>query len=466
MNKTRLITRDRSFYQTLLLLAVPAALQNMITFLVTFADNLMVGRLGDIEVSGVFTGGQIMTFLQLFIGGIEGTLLVLVAQYWGKKDVGGVKTLAAVGVRTAVATGFIVNIVCALMPRQIIGLFTNEVQVISAGTEYLRIVCFSYVFFCITQTLVASMRSVENARIGLYVSLVSLVSNIFFNYILIFGKLGLPAMGIHGAALATVIARVIECSVMLVYTLKIEKRLKIGFGDFLRRDLALTKDFFRYGLPIISGQIVWSVNTLVANGIMGRFSAGVITAASVVGTLNSLAYVVLDGMSGAVSVITGKTVGAGKIQKVREYSYTVQILFAAVGVITGLSVFLVAKPFIGLYTGITEEAVGFARQLAKVLSVTIVGTCFECACLKGLVKAGGDVDFVFKNDAIFVFLIVLPSALIAMHFGAPAWLVFALLKSDQILKCFVAFVKINSFNWIHDLTRETNTSEVAGNGTA
>ena len=148
----------------------------------------------------------------------------------------------------------------------------------------------------------------------------------------------------------------------------------------------------------------------------------------------------------------GKTVGEGKETLMREYAKTVQVLFLALGIITGGSVFLIKKPFILLY-GVSAAAAEQAGYLINVLSVTMVGTCYQAACLFGLVKSGGDISFVFKNDLIFVFGVVIPSAIIATSLGAAPWVVFACLKCDQILKCFVAVVKINKFNWMKNLTR-------------
>ena len=221
----KLFTRDKNFYKTLVLLAIPVALQNLITFAVGFADNLMVAELGDSAVSGVYMGNQIQTFLQVFTAGIEGSILVLATQYWGKRDKSSIKKIIAVGLQFAVFFGVLITAVCAIIPSHVISLFTNEKAVIEMGASYLRIVCFSYVFFCITQSLIASMRSVEVARIGLYVSTISLFTNVGLNYALIFGKFGLPEMGIEGAALATVISRIIECAVMTFYVFVIDKKL-------------------------------------------------------------------------------------------------------------------------------------------------------------------------------------------------------------------------------------------------
>ena len=174
--------------------------------------------------------------------------------------------------------------------------------------------------------------------------------------------------------------------------------------------------------------------------------------------LHNLVYVWMNGMSSAVGIITGKTVGAGQYEKMKEYSKTVQMIFLFVGLISGAAVFLFRDGFISLYNA-SPEAQEYSRQFINVISVTIIGTCYQAACLFGLVKSGGDISFVFKNDTIFVFLVVIPSSLIAMWLGAPPWVVFACLKCDQILKCFVAIVKINRYNWMKNLTRDNTSQE-------
>ena len=447
-----LLTKDKTFYKTLVALAIPIALQNLVTFSVNLADSVMVGALGDGAVSGMYMGNQIQTLLQVFSGGIEGAILVLAAQYWGQRDTASIRKICSIGIRLSVLVGGVLTLLCALLPDEIIGLFSHDPETIRCGGEYLGIVCFSYIFFCLTQSLIAAMRSVEIAKIGLYVSLCSLVTNVGLNYVLIFGKLGFPAMGIKGAAIATVIARILETALVAFYVLK-DKRLCFRLKDLLVTDRGLLSDFLRYGLPIIGGQVVWAVNMLASSAIMGRNTAeGAVVAMSIAGTVNNLAYVVMNGMSGAVGIITGKTIGAGEVEKMKEYARTVQILFLGLGLITGLTVFSVRDFAISLYA-VSDAAVAQAKTFINVLSVTIVGTCYQAACLFGLVKSGGDISFVFKNDAIFVFLVVLPSAIAATVLGAPAWVVFACLKCDQILKCFVAVVKINSFNWMKKLTR-------------
>ena len=454
-----ILTKDKNFYKSLLALSIPIALQNLVTFSVGLADNVMIGSLGDAAISGVYMGNQIQTLLQIVSSGIEGSILILAAQYWGRRDTRSISRIVSIGLRASLIFGFILTLVCTLFPSTIISFFASDPEIILYGSKYLGIVAFSYVFFCLTQSMIASMRSVESARIGLYVSLASLVIDVALNYVFIFGKLGAPALGIEGAAIATLIARIAESAIITVYVLFIDKKLRFSLRELVHLDRALLRDFVRYGAPIVAGQLVWATNMMSNSSIMGHQAAeGVVAGLSIANTMHNLAYVVMNGMSGAVGIITGKTIGAGKESLMREYAKTVQVLFLGLGILTGSSVFMLRDAFISMY-GVSTAAAAQARALINVLSITTIGTCYQAACLFGLVKSGGDISFVFKNDMIFVFGVVIPSALLASFLGAPPWVVFACLKCDQILKCFVAVVKINRFDWMKNLTRESRENE-------
>ncbi|MBQ2706627.1 MAG: MATE family efflux transporter [Clostridia bacterium] len=452
------LIKEKSFYKNLFALAIPIVLQNLVTYSVTLADNLMIGSLGDVAVSGVYMGGQIQTILQVAGAGIEAAVLLLSAQYWGRRDTGSIRKIVKLGMSFSLLLGAIVTTVCAITPRGVIGFFADSGAVVESGAEYLSIVCWSYLFFCTTQALIASMRAVESARIGLYVSLVSLVVDVGLNYVLIFGKFGFPEMGIAGAALATLIARICETAVIASYVLFIDKKLRLVRREsltlraLLSFDGVLLRDFVRYGAPLMAGQIVWGVNLTANSIILGRFPESVITAASLANTINSLIFVMSNGLSAAIGILTGKKVGAGKIDDIKAYANTVQLIFLGLGLFSSALLLTIRVPFISLYS-ITEEARMYSMQFIGVLCVTIIGTCYQAPSLFGLVKSGGDESFVFRNDTIFVFCVVIPSAAITAALGCPAWVVFLCLKIDQLLKCIVAFFKIRRYNWMKNLTR-------------
>ena len=313
-----LFTKDRSFYRSLITLAVPISLQNLVTFAVSFADNVMIGSLGDDAISGVYVGGQLQTVLQMFVGGIEGAILILAAQYWGKKDTQSIRKVVSIGVKFALGVGIVMTLLAVLFPQWMIRAFTQEPGVIREGAAYVQIVGFTYLFFSVSQVMIASMRSVETARIGLYISCMALVVNVCLNWVLIFGHLGFPAMGVRGAAVATLISRILEMCVGVFYVFVVDRKLRFGLRDLLHTDWVLLRDFVRYGLPVIGGQVVWAINSLANTKILGCYSAGVIAAASITGMLHNLIYVWMNGLSSAVGIITGKTVGAGLYEKMKE----------------------------------------------------------------------------------------------------------------------------------------------------
>lgn len=344
-----LFTKDRSFYRSLVTLAVPISLQNLITFGVNFADNLMIGSLGDNAISGVYVGGQLQSVVQMFVGGIEGAILILAAQYWGKRDTASIRKVVSIGVKFALGVGILASLVAVLFPQWVIRAFTQEPGVIQEGAAYVQIVGFTYLFFSVSQVMIAAMRSVETAKVGLYISCMALVVNVCLNYVFIFGRLGFPAMGVRGAALATLVSRIMEMCVGIGYVFFVDRKLRLSVRDLLHTDRQLLRDFVRYGLPVIGGQVVWSVNSLANTKILGCYSAGVIAAASITGMLHNLIYVWMNGLSSAVGIITGKTVGAGQYEKMKEYSKTVQMIFLFVGLISGAVVFLFRDGFISLY---------------------------------------------------------------------------------------------------------------------
>ena len=323
----RWITKDRNFYKTVLMLAVPISLQHLVTFLVGFADNVMVGRLGDDAVSGVYLGGQVQFLLQQLVVGLGSALLILAAQYFGKGDLKTVRRLTSLVLRIGVVASAVLSLLTALFPRTILLLFSKESGPLTEGVSYVRILAFSFLFYTVSQLLIFSMRSVQVTRVGVLAAATTLAVNVLLNYLLIFGKLGLPALGVRGAAIATLCARIVECLVVCLYVFVFDRRLSLRLRSLFARVGDLLPQYLRYGLPVIAGDLVWAVNILTQGAIVGRYTADIIAAVSVTNTLNNLIYVWLNGLWGGVSVVIGKSIGEGRIDAVKEYARTCQLLF-------------------------------------------------------------------------------------------------------------------------------------------
>ena len=353
------------------------------------------------------------------------------------------------------AAGAAMMLTVFFFPGQTLSLLTNEAVVIAEGCKYMKIVCFSYMLFAVTNVLLASLRSVETVRIGFVVTLTALVFNIVLNYGLIYGRLGMPELGVEGAAIATLVSRIVEFLVVVVYTLFLDKKIRWRPRDMLHLDKVLFRDYIRVGLPLILSSSIWGVAMSAQTAILGRLGEETIAANSIATTIFQVVTVLTYGSASASSVVIGKCVGEGDIPRVKAYSKTLQIIYIVIGILTGLVLWSCKDLIISLYS-ITEETVLLAEQFITVLSVTVVGTAYQCACLTGIVTGGGDTRFVLINDLIHQWLVVIPAAFLsAFVFHAPLWVTFACLKSDQVLKCFVAIVKVNRYRWIRVLTRET-----------
>ena len=448
------IKDNANFYKSLFRLSLPIALEGLIVFSVGVADTVMIGKYGDVSVSGIYMGNQVQMLLQVFNVGIEGAILAVCAQYWGKRDTESIQKVSSIGVLISVSVGVLLTILCISFSNFTVGLFTNKKEIIDTGVGYLRVLCLSFPMFCLSRSLIASMRSVENAKIGFFSSSLTLAFKILLNYMLIFGNLGAPNMGIRGAAISTLIARSAEAVIISAYTFFIDKKLLFKIKTFFKIDTSFLKDFLKYGAPIISGQLVWAVNILASSAIIGRTDSNSATAAlGVANMLNGLAYVLCNGVSAALGIITGKTVGAGEYELVRKNTKMAQIIFVFIGIFTGAIIQLSKLPFISLYN-LSAAAISEAKAFINILSVTAVATAYQSACLFGILKNGGDSAFVFKVEALSVFCAVLPAAIIAWRLGFPPAVVFAALKCDQPIKCIPAAIRVNRFKWIKNVTEK------------
>ena len=444
---------DRPFYRKFFQLTGTIALQNLVVFSVSLADNIMLGTYQESALSGVALVNQVQFLLQMLTMGVGEGIVVLAAQYWGKRDAGSIKRIVSGALRIGMVIAFLLWCTVFFFPHEVLSLFTDDEAVISQGMQYLAVICFSYFFFSYTNILLCSLRSVETVRVGIVVSLSTLCINVCLNYLLIFGNLGAPRMGAAGAAVATLTARVVESFIVTFYLLRVDRKLQFRAADFLVLDRSLFHDYIRAGLPVLASNAIWGVAMAIQTAILGHLGGEAIAANSIATTVFQVLSVAAYGSASASGVIIGKTIGEGRLQDVRRYAQKLQLLFLLIGFLTGLALFLVRDGILALYS-ISDASRSLANQFLLVLSVTSIGTAYQMPALTGIVRGGGDTSFVFINDTIFMWCLVLPiSAAAAFLLQLSPVVVFICLKSDQILKCLVAVVKVNRFRWIRTLAR-------------
>jgi len=450
-----LFVKDKKFYKAFFSMTGVIALQNLITFTVNLADNVMIGGYSQSALSGVAMVNQIQFLLQMLVMGTGNGIVVLSAQYWGKKRLEPIRKVVSVGVLFSTVIGIVMTLLTFVYPEQILRLLTDEPAVIEEGRKYLVIICFSYILFSISSVLLAALRSVETVKIGFYVTLAALTVNVVLNYGLIYGRLGMPELGVEGAAIATLAARVLEFAIVVGYVLFADKKICWRPKSMLQLDRTMLRDYLKVGLPLIMTDGIWGLAMSVQTAILGRLGSDAIAGNSIATTIFQVVTVLAYGSANASGVVIGKTVGEGDIERVKGYARTLQIIYLFIGVITS-AILLICKDLIISLYDVTANAKALASQFIQVLAITVIGTSYQCPCLTGIVTGGGDTKFVLKNDFIHQWFIVIPSAFLsAFLFHGPLWLTFFCLKSDQILKCFVAVIKVNRFRWIRKLTRET-----------
>ena len=414
----------------------------------------MIGGYSQDALSGVTMVNQIQFLLQMLVMGTGNGIVVLGAQYWGKKQLPPIRKVVSVGVMFGFLIGLLMTLLSIFFPNQIISLLTDEPAVIQEGSRYLVIICFSYVLFSVSTVLLAALRSVETVKIGFVVTLSALVVNIILNYGLIYGKLGMPELGIEGAAIATLAARILEFSIVVGYVILVDKKICWRLKSIFQLDKTMFRDYLKVGVPLILTDGIWGLAMSVQTAILGRLGNDAIAGSSIATTIFQVVTVLTYATANSSGVMIGKTVGEGDIVRVKAYTKTLQIIFLFVGAVTSAILLVCKEVIISLYD-VSPNAKMLAGQFIQILAITVIGTAYQCPCLTGIVTGGGDTKFVLINDFIHQWLIVIPAAFLsAFVFQGPIWLTFLCLKSDQILKCFVAIIKVNRFRWIRKLTRE------------
>lgn len=454
------VIRDREFYRTIFRISLPAAFQALASFLVVVADDVMVSKLanGASAQAAVTQVNSLTAFYTATLTGLVSGSSVLIAQYWGKRDMTRIRKVFSIVFWVCVATALVFTLVACLFPGAVTGLVISgkEAQVSALARDYLGIACFTFLPYAITTALIGMLRSIEVVKITLVTTVVALLVNIGLNAVLIFGLMGFPQMGVTGAAIATLITRVVEMLMVVVYTFWIQDRLAIRPGNLLEIDRALARDYARYGLPVGLTDMQWSLIGILKSAIIGQMGVAFMAANSIATSMANLGTMFTFALAGGACVVVGKAVGKGDYKAAREYSRTIQILFFMIGIVMAGLVFALRVPFTRLYGSSQDpEVYSLATTMIAILAVTLIGTSYHASCFIGINRGAGDSRFVAMVDSICGWLIVLPAtALSAFVFKAPLPVVFLATRIDQCFKWIIAMLRLRGDKWIRNVTRE------------
>ena len=443
-----------SFYRTVIALVVPMALQNLINVGVTAADVIMLGAVGEDALSGASLAGQVQYIMTLFLFGLTSGATVLTAQYWGKGDKDAIEKILGIAVKTAVFVTALFTAAALVVPGLLLRIFTSDPVVIAEGIKYLRIVAFTYIMIGITQAYLYIMRSVERVIVATVVYMLSLICNIIMNSIFIFGLFGLPAMGISGAALGTLCARILEVVLVAGYARFFNKDIKLRLRYVLHTDKVLFGDFMKYALPVVINEVMWGLGTAANTAILGHMGSPVVAANSVAQVARQLATVVSFGLSSAAAIYLGKTIGEKRMEHARAYAKRFIGLSLIMGVLGG-AVILIASPVASAFLSLSAEAKDYLRIMFFVMSYFVVGQAFNTTMVVGIFRSGGDTRFGLILDVSTMWCCsILLGFLAAFVFKLSVPVVYMILMSDEIIKIPITFWRYRSCKWLRDVTRD------------
>lgn len=456
----RALCRESGFYRRLWTLSAPMILQNIITTSLGFADIFMVGLLGNAEMAAVTAANVPVFIIQVVIFGFQSGMAVLVSQYWGRGDADNINR--CLGVALYAVTGFstLLALVTFLFPVQVLSLITPNQELVDLAVRYIQIVGFSYIFNGISSIYAGIQRSTEYPKFGMLLFGVSMCVNTFLNFVLIFGRFGAPAMGITGAAVATLTSRVVEFVIAAAFAVR-SRRLPLRWGCILRPGRAIVRSFLTYSTPVVCNEALWSLGTSMLTVIMGHManSQDMLAAYALIGNIDKLSTVVCFGLAGSAAVIVGKEIGQGHSrERVYEVSWTLLLVSMLVGgavmalLLTLLPVFFrpVLFPLFQLSPGAAEAA----TYLAIVYAVFMPMRAFDITNITGVLRAGGDARVASLIDIGPLWLAAIPlMALTGLVLHAPTWVVCIAMQAENMLKCPIGLVRFRSRKWINDVTQ-------------
>lgn len=442
-----------SFNKDILRLAVPIVLQNIVTTAVNSADVIMLGFVGQNALSAGSLANQVMFILQLVYTGISSGVIMLAAQYWGKKDTKTIEHIMGIGMQLSIFISSMFFIMAFFFPHVLMRIFTNDINLITEGIPYLRMVSFSYLFMSFSQVYLCAMRSIERVHFSTVTNAVALILNIIFNAVFIFGLFDAPKLGILGVALATVIARAVEFTICVIDNF-IPKAIHFHIKNVLEVNKILFFDFMKYSLPAFGNEIVWGVAFSMYSVIMGHLDSDIVAANAVVVVARNLGTVACFGIADAGAIILGKSIGSGNTDTIKSDSSHFVKITSMSAVVGGIVIFLL-RPVFFTMADLTPTAKSYLGIMLFINMYYIVGQAFNTAMICGVFRSGGDSKWGFFCDIIDMWCYSVPLGFIsAFVLKLPPMWVYFLICTDEFVKIPFVYKHYKSYKWLKNITRD------------
>lgn len=440
---------DSKFYKILFTIALPIVIQNLIASSVNMVDTVMIGRVGEVEIASVGIANQLFFFFTILIMGFYSGAGIFISQFWGNKDEKNIKKMLGLSLLVGVICTIVFTIFALAFPEKVIKIFDKDSNVVRLGSDYLRIVGISYIFTAITLAFSSGLRCIGKTLLPMLVSISALLINASLNYILIFGHFGAPEMGVSGAALATLIARVVETVILIIYIYMGKGTLAASFKEMLGFDKAFIVKSFKTIIPVVLNEICWGLGAVVYSVAYGRIGTQAIASVQITSTISNLYMVLVFGIANAAAVMVGNLIGAGEEEKGKEYAYRLSALGAITGVFIAITIVVTAEGMLNMFK-VSDTVIHDSLMILYITAVIMIMRVLNIILIVGVLRGGGDAQYSLKLEAFTMWAIGVPLSFIgAVFLKLPVYWVVALLTTEEIVKCFFAVKRLISNNWIN-----------------
>lgn len=454
----KLFRREPGFYPKLLALALPILLQNLITNSLGLVDTFMVGTMGEEPLAGVTLANIPVFVVQLMMFGIQSGSSVLISQYRGKGDLRAINRVMGIGMYAAGFIGLTFALIMGFLPTRFMSLFGNDPAVVATAARYARIVGWSYFFDSFTQVYIGVHRAMGNPNRGLVILGASMAGNTFLNWVFIFGNLGAPRLAERGAALATLLARVLSCAITVVWALR-DRRFKLDPALLFRPGGEMARRFARFSTPVMCNETFWGLGTSLFPTIMGHMegSKEILAAYAIAGNITNLCTVGVFAISGTAAILIGQEIGSGRTDRVWSLGALLNMLAFLFGGAAGLLFLGLLHWFIVpvLYPlfGLSAAAGGVCTMMLTVVFTMMPLRSFECTNIVGVLRGGGDVRMATLIDLTPLWAVALPlAALSGLVLKAGIFWVYLSMMSENVVKAVLSTRRFLSGKWINDVT--------------
>jgi MATE family, multidrug efflux pump len=446
--------RDPEYFFEVRKIALPIIVQQFTFSALNMLGVILVGQKGEVAVAAVGLAGQIAFLLNLVHFGIISGAAMFTAQFWGRHDIPNLRRVLGLCLILSITASLIFFGLAQLLPHQILGIYSKDKAVIQLGADYIRTFSWTFLFFAVTFSYSLVMRSTGNVITPTLISVVALTLSTVLSYGLIFGELGLPELGIRGAAVAAVIARALECLTLISVTYLQKSPVAATIRELTDFDAAFIRRVIRPLLPVILNELFWSLGVTTYNIIYGRMGTSSFAAMNIVSTIEQVAFVVFIGISNATSVLVGNRIGAGKDEQAYLYAGRSIGLGILGGFLIGTLLQFVKLPILSLYK-VSPDVIENAGFIMNVITLFLWIRVSNMTIVVGILRAGGDTRFSLFLDGMIIWLVGVPMAYVgAFVFHFPVYLVYLCAMSEEATKWLLGILRYRSRKWIHNLAAQ------------